>query len=236
MRRLWAICRKELQMYFFSPVSYVAFAIYFVIEGYMFSNQFTTMQIVDVRIIFSNMSMIFLFIVPLLTMRLISDELRHGTDELLMTSPANLAEIVFGKYLSSIIVLFALIGGSLMYPAILGRFGDLDMPVLWMSYVSVFLLGASMMAVGLFASSLTIHQMVAGIVSFASLLLLSMIGMLGNSMLTDWKDTLGLFSLIERLGKFQVGVLSIPDLLFYVSFSLLFVVLTILVLERKRLR
>jgi ABC-2 type transport system permease protein len=187
---MWAICRKELQLYFFSPVSYVAFAIYFVITGYFFSGQFLASGLVDVRVIFNYMTLVFLFIVPLLTMRLISDELRHGTDELLLTSPANLAEIVFGKYLSTLIVLFMLTGGSLLYPLILAQFGDLDQPVLWLSYLSIFLLGAAMMAVGLFASSLTLHQMVAGIVSFSVLLLLWLIDLLGGSLLSDWRDAL----------------------------------------------
>lgn len=149
MRSTWAICNKELQMYFYSPVAYVAFAFYFLIIGFFFSNDFLGSQVVDIRPIFGNMMFFYLFIIPLLTMRLVADELRQGTDELLLTSPAGITEIVLGKYLAALLVHLTMVVLSFLYPIIMGSFGKLDLPVMWLSFLSLFLLGAAMMAVGL---------------------------------------------------------------------------------------
>lgn len=235
MRRVMALCRKELQLYFFSPIAYVAFAFYFALGGLFFSLDFLNSQLVDVRPVFGNITFFYLFIIPLLTMKLMSDELRQGTDELLLTSPASIFEIVLGKYLAAVVMQLLLVVLSLLYPLILSQYGKLDQPVLWLSYLGMFLLGAAMMAVGLFASSLSAHQMIAGIAAFALLIVLWIIGYTGN-LVPALKDSLGQFSIIDRTNNFQKGVLDLPDLLFYVTLIILFLVLSMQVLERKRLR
>ncbi len=236
MRRTIAICKKELQMYFYSPVAYVAFAFYFVISGYFFSMNFLGSQVVDVRMLSGNTMVVFLFVIPLLTMRLVSDELRQGTDELLLTSPAGIGEIIVGKYLAALLVQLMLVVGSLLYPFIMSRYGDLDQPVLWMSMLSMFLVGAAMMAVGLFASSLSSHQMVAGIAGFALLLLLWMIDWLGESVAGSAKDWLIQFSIVGRSNNFNKGIFDLADFLFFIMFTAVFVLLSIQILERKRWR
>ncbi len=130
----------------------------------------TPQSVVDLRYVVGSITFIYLFIIPLLTMRLVSEEFRQGTDELLLTSPAGISEIVFGKYLAALAVQLLLVVGSLLYPLILSRFGTLDQPVLWLSYLGMFLIGAAMMAVGLFASSLSANQMVSGVITFVLLI------------------------------------------------------------------
>ncbi|UUZ86467.1 ABC transporter permease subunit [Paenibacillus sp. P26] len=171
-----------------------------------------------------------------MTMRLVSDELRQGTDESLLTSPAGITEIVVGKYLSALIVQIMLVVGRLLYPLILSAYGKLDQPVLWLSYLSMFLMGAAMMAIGLFASSLSAHQMVSGISAFAILLVFWTIDWLGDTVGGKFKDYLGLFSIIGRASNLQKGVLNFADVIFYVTLIIVFVVLSIQVLERKRWR
>lgn len=234
MRRSWAICRKELQMYFYSPVAYVAFAFYFLITGFFFANDFLYTQVVDVRSLFSNMTFFYLFVIPLLTMRLVSDELRQGTDELLLTSPATITEIVLGKYLAAVVVQLLMVVLSFIYPLIMASFGKIDQPVMWLSYLALFLLGAAMMSVGLFASTLSAHQMISGIAAFAILLLLWVIDWLGYSVFTSGKDWFNQFSIVQRANNLQKGVLDLPDVLFYVTFIIVFIVLSIQTLERKR--
>lgn len=236
MRRVGAIFRKELQMYFYSPIVYVAFAFFFLITSFFFSADFLSSRIVDVRPMFGNMSLVFLFVIPLLTMRLISDELRQGTDELLLTSPASLWEIVIGKYVATVFVLFLLLAFSLVYPLILSNYGALDQPVLWLSLLSMFLLGASMMAVGMFASSLTSHQMVSGIVGFVMILLLWLIDWAGESMYGTIRELLSYFSIVGRTANFQRGIFDLSALLFFITFIVTFIILSIQVLERKRWR
>lgn len=234
MRSMWAIARKELQLYFYSPVVYTAFAFYFLIASWLFTSNFLWDFTIDVRPITSSISFVFLLIAPLLTMRLVSDELRHGTDELLLTSPASITQIVTGKYIAAVVVQFILVLGSLIYPLILSFYGDLDQASLWLSYLSLFLIGSTMMAVGLFASSLTAHQMVAGITAFGILLVLWTIEWMGDTVGGKVKDYLGTFSITNRVLDMQKGILDISDILFYVTLSAVFIVLSIQVLERKR--
>lgn len=236
MHKIGALCRKELQLYFYSPTAYVAFAFYFAVSGFMFSLDFLSYPVVDIRAFLGNIMIIYLFTVPLLTMRLVSDELRQGTDELLLTSPASIWDIIFGKYLAALVVQFLLVAGSLIYPLIMSYFGDLDKPVLWLTYLSLFLLGAAMMAVGLFASTLTAHQMVAGIMGFAMLICLWMIDWVGESLFYSARDWFGMFSIVGRMENMMKGVLDGADILFYVTLIAVFIVLSRQTLERKRWR
>ncbi|MGG1519864.1 ABC transporter permease subunit [Paenibacillus oryzisoli] len=238
MRRIWAICSKELQMYFFSPIAYVAFAFYVLLSSFFFYINFVAGQppIVDARSIVGNTSFVFLFIIPLLTMRLVADEFRQGTDELLLTSPTGIGEIVLGKYLSTFIVQIGLVAVSLIYPLIMSAFGTLDKPVTWLSYLGMFLLGCAMMAIGLFASSLSNNQMVAGIAAFVILLLLWLLDWVSASMTGKLKEYVGQFSLTSHMGNLQKGVLHGGDIVFYITLAALFLVLSIQILERKRWR
>ncbi|SFL90542.1 ABC-2 type transport system permease protein [Paenibacillus sp. 1_12] len=237
MRRIGAICKKELQLYFYSPTAYAAFAFFFLISGYFFSANFLyPPNIVDVRPVIGTVTFVFLLIIPLLTMRLMSDELRQGTDELLLTSPASITEIIIGKYLAAAVVQFMLVAGCLIYPWIMSAYGTLDQPILWLSYLSMFLIGAAMMSVGLFASSLSAHQMVTGIVAFAILLMLWTVEWLGDLFGGKLKDYLNLFSIVGRGANLQKGVLNFADILFYITLIIVFIVLSIQVLERKRWR
>ncbi|TNJ63432.1 ABC transporter permease [Paenibacillus hemerocallicola] len=238
MRRAFAICSKELQLYFYSPTAYVAFAFYVLLSSIMFYLNFvlTSTSIVDARLVVGNTTFIFLFIIPLLTMRLVSDEFRQGTDEMLLTSPASITEIVMGKYLAALTLQLMLVVCSLIYPWIMSGFGDLDQTVLWLSYLSMFLLGASMMAIGLFASTLSNNQMVAGIAAFVILLLLWIIDWAGEGFGGKLKEWVNQFSLTQRQVNLQKGIFHLGDIMFYVLLVAVFLVLSIQALERKRWR
>jgi ABC-2 type transport system permease protein len=233
-----AVYRKELQMFFYSPTSYVAFAVNVLMSSIFFYLSFVMYQpsTIDIRGLIGNTTFIYLFIIPLLTMRLVTDEFRHGTDELLLTSPASLTEIVVGKYAATLTVQLMLVVCSLLYPLIMSQYGTLDRPVLWLSYLSMFLLGAAMMAVGLFASTLSSNQMVSGIIGFVLLLTLWLFDWIGSSATGTLKDIITQFSLNGRLANLQKGVLNGSDVLFYITLTLVFLVLSVQVLERKRWR
>lgn len=238
MRRTWAICSKELQLFFYSPTSYVAFAFYVLVSGIMFYLNFVMVQpsLIDIRYVVGNITFIYLFIIPLLTMRLVADEFRHGTDELLLTSPAGIGEIVLGKYIAALIVQFLLTLCSLVYPLIMSAFGTLDQPVLWLSYLSMFLLGAAMMAIGLFASTLSSNQMVAGIAGFAFLLFFWLIDWMAEGFGGKFREWIIQFSMSGRMANMQKGILHGADILFFVTLAVMFLILSMQTLERKRWR
>lgn len=237
MNRILAISGKELRLYFLTPTSYFAFAIYILMSSFMFYVDFVTYQpsILDYRLILSDMLFMLLIVIPILTMRLISEEFRQGTDELLLTSPASVTEVVLGKYLASLGVLTMLLVCNLVYPAIMSLFGNLNLMTLWLSVLGVFLMGASMMAIGLFASSLSQHQMVSAVAGFVLLLMFWLAGSMTSQSekLSAWIEP---FSLPDRISNLTKGVVNGPDVIFYVSLAVLFVVLSIQVIERKRWR
>jgi ABC-2 type transport system permease protein len=220
-------------MYFLSPISYLAFAFVFLVTSYFFAGYFINTQVVDVRHIFSALVIITLFVTPFLTMRLIANELRHGTDELLFTSPASLIEIVLGKYLSTLVVSLMIIVISLIYPLILAMYGTIDISVLFLSYLAYFLYAATIMAVGLFASSLSSDLMTSGIAGLGMLLLLWVFDWVG-SMFVDQQPLLEQFSIMGRMSELQTGLLDLADVIFYLTMIALFLFLTVQVLLRKR--
>ncbi|MFD1886484.1 ABC transporter permease subunit [Paenibacillus wenxiniae] len=239
MKRMWAICSKELQLYFFNPTSYFAIAVYVLLSSIMFYVSFVVYQpsIIDYRLVLGDTMFMLLIVIPLLTMRLMSEEFRQGTDELLLTSPVTATEIVLGKYLASLGLLVVLLLCNMVYPLTMSFFGKLDVTLLLLSVLGVFLLGAAMMAIGLFASSLSQHQMVSAVIAFVILLMLWLMdsfasGATGSS-LQQW---LSPFSLSGRLNNLIKGVLHGPDLLYYITLAALFLVLSIQIVERKRWR
>jgi ABC-2 type transport system permease protein len=245
MNRAWAITKKELHQYFKSPAIYIAFAIYFFIVSLMFiliSFDPSSMQIegtmsfiIETRNISYAMNFILpLLLLPFLSIRLISEEVKQGTDELLLTSPANLFEIVIGKYLSVLIVIVMLTAVSLIYPAVMLFYGNLEWSVLASNYLVFFLLAATMMAVGLFASALFESQIVAGIAALLILFVLWLTDSIAGTLFSEQRDLIGEFSLMGRIEDLQRGLLDWADVLFYVMLITVFLVITIKVFERKR--
>lgn len=235
MRRFNAVFRKEMYAYFTSPTSYVAFAMYVLVSGIIFYLNFVLFQpsIIDFRLISGNMTFMYIFVVPLLTMRLFADEFRHGTDELLLTSPARSIEIVLGKFAAACVLMIVLVGFSLVYPFVMSFFGSLDLRTLLTSTIGLLLLTMTMASIGLFASALSEHQMVTAIAAFAILLMFWLLDAVPTASFGDW---LAPFAMNNRLQSFMKGVLSGADVLFFLTLAIVFVVLGTQVLDKKRWR
>lgn len=238
MRRFNAIFRKELQAYFVAPTTYVALAIYVLVTSLFFYVNFVMLQpsIIDFRIVSTNNTFMYLLVVPLLTMRLISDEFRLGTDELLLTSPARLYEIVLGKYAAAVIFMLVLVGTSLLYPIVMSFFGTMDLRIIASTTLGMCLLTCAMAAVGLFASTLSQHQMVGGIAAFVMLMVFWMMDYAAALGSGTFHDLLVHFAMDQRLESFMKGVISGSDTLFFITMSALFIFLSIQMLQRNRWR
>lgn len=173
MRNIWTITWRELKAYFVSPVAYVVSALFLVAMGYLFSLILINSQDASMRGTFTNMTFVLLLFAPALTMRLLAEEQRLGTIELLLTAPVHDWQVVLGKFLSSVI-LFAtmLLGPTLYYVLVLNVFGKPDMGPIATGYLGSLLLGASFLAIGVFSSSLTQNQVVAYFAGLVILILL----------------------------------------------------------------
>lgn len=251
--RVWPIFKKELRLYFSSPVAWVLLTIFLLIAGYFFYAIFaffTTasmqsamnpqmgrdLNVTDsvLRPLFSNLAVILLLLMPLLTMRLFAEERRSGTIELLLTYPVRDGAVLLGKYLAAFALYAVMIAGTLVYPAILFYFARVEWGPLLTGYVGLLLMGAMFLAVGLFASSLTENQIVAAITTFGILLMFWIVGWSADYAGGSAGKVLQHLSILEHNDSFSKGVFDTKDVIYYLDFTILALFLSLRSLEARR--
>ena len=254
MKNILAIAGKELRIYFTSPMAYVVIAVFLLINGYLFFNItfFTvnqTMQLMRFqqslpqininemifRPVFHNMAIIMVFSLPMLTMRLFAEEKKTKTPELLMTSPVTLIQIILAKYLASVVIFVTMLLLTGFMPALLDFYGNLNWFPIITGYLGLLLLGGVFLAIGLFASSLTENQVVAGFLGFGLALLIWILGWAsqgaGDSVLAP---VLSYLSVGEHFDNFVKGLIDTTDLVYLLSLIGVGLFLTHRILESQR--
>jgi ABC-2 type transport system permease protein len=212
-----AIARRELGSYFASPLAYVITAAFLVINGLLFYAGLNSSQQATLQPVVSTILTILLLLAPILSMRLLAEEQRSGTLELLMTTPVRDSEVVLGKYIAALGFLGVMIALTLLYPAILYIFGQPDTGEIVGGYLAMILFGAAAMAIGLFASSLSQNQIVAAVISFAVLLILWVLDSLAQSLGGTAGSALTYLAVYPHLTDLARGVVNTKDLVYYVS-------------------
>jgi len=260
MSHLWSIYKKELRLLFSTWIGYVVIAIFLALTGYFFYDIITEFSRLSsmymsqrqmsgfpynvnehlIRFVFGNTSVILLFVVPLLTMRIFSEEKKTGTIELMMTSPVRDSQIVFGKYLASLTVLFAMLALTWVCIYYLYIYGGAMVSIEWApvfaGYLGLLLLGAAYIALGLFVSSLTKNQIISSIGTFGLLLILWIIGWSTVYSSTGFAEILRRLSLNNHYENFAKGVINMSDTVFFLCFIGFFLLLTGRSLETARWR
>ncbi len=259
MRNLWAIYTKELRSYFVSPVAYVIAGVFLFLSGYLFRNilmqfnfwciQFSqraqfmqggmpnlNLNEMVVTQFFGVMDFIWLLVVPMLTMRLLAEEKKNGTMELLMTSPISTVEILLGKFFACLTLYMTIVALTLVYCGILELYGDPDWGPIWSAYLGYLLLGGTFIGVGMLASSVTENQIVAVLLAFGALLTLWLIDWSASFAGPTAAKVLQYLSIIRHLQDFQRGVIDTSDVVFYLSFIFFSLFVTTRVLESRRWR
>ncbi len=230
-----AIFKRDFRAYFTSPVGYVFCAIFLCLFNVFFYLANVTINSSNLSTVFSNMRLYTMFLVPVLTMRLFAEDFKLKTDQLLLTAPVKLHNIVFGKFFAAYAVFALAMCFTLIYSVIISMFGTPVVGVAIGNYVAYFAITAAFFAIGLFISSLTESQIVAGIISWGVFLGLYILDLARNIITVDWVRTLlGWISLYSRYSTYTRGVFSFSDFLFYISVCAVFLFLTIRVLEKKR--
>lgn len=238
MRNVWTITVRELKSYFVSPIAYLASAFFLLVTGALFAAILTSSADSSLRPLFSNITFIVLLIAPALTMKLLAEERRMGTIELLFTAPLHDWQIVIGKYLGAVILYVTMfLVPTLYYFLLLRIFGQPDIGPTLTGYLGVFLLGASFLAVGVFTSSLTQNQIIAWLGGFAILILLwiadALAGWAGYGPL---RDALVYMALTRHYENFLRGVIELADVLYPLSIIAVFLFLTTQLLQSRRWR
>ena len=230
-----AIFRREMNAFFTSPIAYVYFAVFNVFSGIFFFSYCIASGTTDMSSVFMNMFTILLFLIPVLTMKLLSEERKQKTDQCLLTSPVSLTGIVVGKYLAALCVFAISLITFLVYALVISAYAPLNWAVIAGNIVGILLLGAAFISIGLFISGLTESQVVAAIASFVVMMLIFLVNFLGYSINnTIVQKILEAVSFQSRYEKFTTGVFSITGMLFFVSVAVIFNFLAIRVLERRR--
>jgi ABC-2 type transport system permease protein len=186
------------------------------------------------RPLFSNISVILLLLMPLVTMRLFAEERRAGTIELLLTYPVRDGAVLAGKYLAALGLYAIMIGLTLLYPGIVVYFARLEWGPILTGYLGLLLMGATFIAVGVFASSLTENQIVAAITTFGALLIFWILGWSADYAGGTAGKVLQFLSILEHNDSFSKGVLDTKDVLYYLNFTVLALFLTLRSLEARR--
>lgn len=255
MKNTWAICKKEIKTYFNSPIAYVVSTVFLILVGFFFYSLiwwFNSQSINMARNpsyfqqlninqmvyspLFHNMSIILLLMLPLLTMRLFSEEKKANTDELLYTSPISINQIILGKYFASLFVLLVILLVSGFLSIFTFAYGNPEVPPILSGYLGLFLMGAAFMAVGIFYSSLTENQIVAAMLTFGTLLLFWILNWASYSAAGFWKDVLNYLSFFQHFDDLTKGIVDTTDLVYYLSFSFLGLFLTHSVIQSRRWR
>jgi ABC-2 type transport system permease protein len=254
MKNIWIICRKELKGYFASPIAYGLMALFGLIAGYFFyvsvaifvtrgmESQMTgrsfPMDVNEwvVRLVLMNVSVIGLFVIPMITMRLFAEEKRSGTIELLMTSPVRDSEIIFGKWLAAMIMYACVVGMSALQMSLLFLYGKPDWKPMLVGYLGLLLQGGCLLAVGTFISTLTRNQIIAGTATFAICLLLWVFEWVSAYETAAWAKVLSYLSVVTHFEPFAKGVLDTKDVVFYASMIFLGLFLTARAMESLRWR
>lgn len=228
-----AIIKRELKSYLISPLAYVLLAVFVGLSSYFFSVTLLTSRIADLSGYFANMALVALFIAPVLTMRLWAEEEQKGTAEFLLTAPVNMPSIVLGKYLAALLVFLVGVGISLLYPLILSIYGNPDWGPIISGYLGFILLGASYLAIGVFASTLTSSQMLAGVIGVGILLAFWIIGWLSPALGGTVGTVAAHLSLMNQLNNFLKGVVDTTNLVYLGSVIGAFLFLSVENLQRR---
>ncbi len=236
MRNTLAIARREIQAYFVSPIAYVVAAAFLAIMGYFFAAVLYYTREATMRYTFGNMTTVLLFVAPVLTMRLLAEEQRMGTIELLLTSPVKDWEVVLGKFLGSLTLYAAMLGISLYFPLILTVLGNPDLGPILGGYVGLLFLGAALLSLGVLTSSLTQNQIVAAVLGVVLVVLLWLIGAVGDITGPPLSGVFDYLALSTHFFDFVKGVIDTKDILYYLSVTVAALFLATRVLETRRWR
>lgn len=234
LRKILAIVRKDVAHYFASPMGYIILAIFFFVAGYFFYLIVLQTRMATMTYVFQNTSILLLFLSPMITMRLWSEEEKNGTAELLRTSPLSLWEIVIGKYLAVCVFFAVMLSSTFVYLIIIMLAGNPDWGPVLSNYLGYILVAMSFFAVGLLASTMSENQIVSAVIAYGMLLMLWVIGLAGSNVSGKVGDFIKYMSVFDHLEDFYKGVIDLTHLFYFASLIFLGLFFSVKVLEGKR--
>jgi len=217
MRQAIQIFRKEFSSYFVTPIAYIVIAIFLLVTGWFFFATFFLFGQATLRNFFSLLPIIFSFVIPAVTMRLVSEELNIGSYEILMTMPVTFTSVVIGKFLAAVAFVVAMLIPTLAYPITVSTMGQLDWGPVAGGYLGAVLLGASFCAIGLFASTLTRNQIIAFIIGMAICFILTLIDKMLFFLPRSLLGVLAYLGADYHFQNISKGIIDSRDIIYFFS-------------------
>jgi ABC-2 type transport system permease protein len=234
LQNVGPIFRRELRSYFNSPVAYVVIIVFLGIIGWFFTSNLFLMNVASLRVVFELVPLVFLFFVPAITMRLLAEEKKSGTLELLTTKPVRDVEIILGKFLAAWALLAAALAPTLLYVVSVGLLGSLDIGPVFTGYLGLLLMGGVYVAIGLLASSLTENQIVAFIISFLIILALFLMDKVLMYVPEAFASTLEFLAIDYHFSNIARGVIDSRNIIYFGSLLGMSLYLATVSLERRK--
>ena len=232
---MFAIFKRELKAYFTSPLGYVFLAIFYAFSGLFFYIFSLSVGSTDISSVFLMMFIVLMVFVPLLTMRLLSEDKKQKTDQLILTAPVSLLSIVMGKFLAAYAIFAIGVAVMPVYGFVMSTFATVSWLPIWGNTVGLLLLGGIFVSIGLFISSLTENQMIAAIGGFFINLMILLMNTMKSAIPNGFlQDVLSSISVYSRYSEITNGIFSLSSLIFFVSVIFIFLFLTVRVLEKRR--
>jgi ABC-2 type transport system permease protein len=254
VNKIWVIMQKELKSYFSSPVAYGLLVVFGFLSGFFFyaGTEYFVRQSIEsqmsgrsfpmnvnewvIRPVLANLSVLGLFLIPMISMRLFAEEKRSGTAELLLTSPVSDWEIILGKWLAAVVMYAAVLGMSALNLGMLFFYGKPDLKPVLVGYLGLLLQGGCLLAIGAFISTMTRSQIIAGATTFAACLLLWVVDWVSGFDPSPAGKVLSYLSVVQHFEPFSKGVIDTKHIIFYLSMIFFGLFLTSRALESLRWR
>lgn len=224
---MWAVFKKELKTYFLSPIGYITIGVFMLMYSiffYLTTISYGSVYLGDLYYATARYGL--LLMIPLLTMRMFSEERKNGTEQLLLTSPRSVTSIVLGKFFAAVAIILITIIFSIIYAVIISFFGDVAIPTLIVTMIGFLLLAMAAVSIGMLASSITENQIIAGVVTIGFFIL--------SWFLPNFSSIFTNFSLINMFSKFPTGQIDIADTVTYITFAILCLLLTVIFMQRRK--
>lgn len=232
---MFAIIKRELSSYFRSATAYVVMGVYFFFSGLFFYLYCFRGNSSNLSYVYANMFYIIMFIIPIIAMKTFSEEKRQKTDQALLTSPTSLTEIVLGKFLGAFMLYAICCSIFLLYAVVIAFFAQPQWSVILCTLLGLLLLGGSFIAINVFISALTESMIVAAVAGMAIGLIIDMMSYFVSVISITWiSDLLQKINFVNYYQNFTYGILSITDVVFFLSVTALFLFFTVRVLEKRR--
>ena len=232
-----AVLKREIRSYFTSPIGYVCIAVLLALFGYWYYIVMLSGSSANITYVYSYMFSYCMMVIPILTMRTISDDQKNKTDQALLTAPVSVMGIVIGKFLAAFFVYFIALTGTLIPCVVISFFGAPNWSEILGNYVGSLLYGGAMISIGVFISSLTVSQIIAAIGTFALSILLVIIGQISSSFSGTWiADVVKWISFESRYSPFTQGQFNLSSVVYFISVMAIFVFFTTRKIESRRYR